>query len=573
MGETRHGPTGLDRSLRAGSVILAAASAGWLLAWLVEASLVEVFPDFLLLFFRPTSAVLAGAAAIAARRRQRGMWLAALAGGAFLLIVCEVFFVEWVLIGGEEGTEIPVITSWSENHPGWTAETCVEQGTISPENLDSCWNHRRAVKLALALSYLLTLVGLGGVLGLLRLHPPRLRDEDLDERGYLDFDLWIEPNDPLGHPSSSEPRTYRVKASSRACGEIKSKCLFTVPKILRNIQEPVLRFGGAVRGGGEVKPVATNPESIGGELFEAVFGNEVFAGFKTSVATTRAHQGEGVRIRLHLSDDAPELANIPWEYLYDERTRDFLATSRRTPVVRYLEVPQPIDPLEVKPPLRILVMVSTPSDYQELTEAEEEWNSLKKALANLEAENLVVLERLPHPTTHRELQKRLRRGDDIHVFHFVGHGGFLDVERQEDLTLEKGAIVFEDESGKGRRIEAGKLASLLRVHRSLRLVVLNACKGARTSRHDAFAGTAQSLVLKDIPAVVAMRTEVSDKTARTFAEDFYSALVDGQPVDGCVSEARMSLYNDENPEWGTPILYLRATDGRLFKFEAKDQDA
>ncbi len=35
----------------------------------------------------------------------------------------------------------------------------------------------------------------------------------------------------------------------------------------------------------------------------------------------------------------------------------------------------------------------------------------------------------------------------------------------------------------------------------------------------------------------------------------------------CIGEVRRALAAERNPEWGTPVLYLRATDGRLFALE------
>jgi CHAT domain-containing protein len=101
--------------------------------------------------------------------------------------------------------------------------------------------------------------------------------------------------------------------------------------------------------------------------------------------------------------------------------------------------------------------------------------------------------------------------------------------------------------------------------------VLNACNGALASREDTFAGTAQVLVQHGVPAVIAMQSEVMDETACSFAEKFYQALAAGLPVDACIGEVRRALAAERNPEWGTPVLYLRATDGHLFALEDRDR--
>ena len=65
-----------------------------------------------------------------------------------------------------------------------------------------------------------------------------------------------------------------------------------------------------------------------------------------------------------------------------------------------------------------------------------------------------------------------------------------------------------------------------------------------------------------------MQQDVHDMTARRFAEEFYAALAEGKVLDACVGAGRRRLHEEDNPEWGLPVLYLRAADGRLFDFKA-----
>src|SRR5206468_9636736 len=118
-------------------------------------------------------------------------------------------------------------------------------------------------------------------------------------------------------------------------------------------------------------------------------------------------------------------------------------------------------------------------------------------------------ERLERPTT-AALESRLCTGQPVHVLHFIGHGGFSELRGE-------GVLVFEDEAGKGVPVGGPSLAYLLQDHPSLRLAVLNACNGARTSHENAFAGTAQAPVQHGVPAVIAMQSEVMDETACSFA--------------------------------------------------------
>ena len=180
----------------------------------------------------------------------------------------------------------------------------------------------------------------------------------------------------------------------------------------------------------------------------------------------------------------------------------------------------------------------------------------RSALRELEEAGLVILERL-QPATLSALQRRLRQGA-CHILHFVGHGAF-------DETAQDGVLLLEDEQGRGRAVSAQDLGVLLHDHPSLRLVMLNSCEGARTSRLDPFAGSAQSLVQQGIPAVVAMQFEISDEAAIVIAHEFYAALAAGYPADAALAEARKAAFTGgSSAEWGIPVLYLREADGRIF---------
>ena len=116
---------------------------------------------------------------------------------------------------------------------------------------------------------------------------------------------------------------------------------------------------------------------FGGRLFKGLFHGEIHSLYRDTLADARG-RGRGVRITLCLSG-SPELIDVPWEYLFDDP--DFLAMSAFTPVVRYLDLPRAHRPLLVKPPLRLLGVVSSPADYEQLDVARERAN-LESALAD-----------------------------------------------------------------------------------------------------------------------------------------------------------------------------------------------
>lgn len=369
---------------------------------------------------------------------------------------------------------------------------------------------------------------------------------------YLDFDLVIERSE----------KGYVARVSNSPAGQATAE--FPPPFSELEVENFVLRVGRGRRGTRRVEsPEMRAAKVFGGRLFDAIFQGEVRGCFRSSLDEAR-RQGAGLRCRLHL--EATELVDLPWEYLYNPTLNRFLSLSVETPLVRYLDLPERIRPLAISPPLRVLVMISSPKDYPSL-EVEREWARLKEAVGDLEERGLVMMERLPQAeTTLAGLQRRLRQGA-YHIFHFVGHGAF-------DERAQDGVLLLEDEEGHSRPVSGQYVGTLLHDERTLRLAILNACEGARTSRVDPFAGTAQSLVQQGIPAVIAMQFEISDEAAIVLAHEFYMALADGYPVDAALAEARKAIFAQGNDvEWGKPVLYLRAPDGRIFDIEpASDKE-
>lgn len=78
-------------------------------------------------------------------------------------------------------------------------------------------------------------------------------------------------------------------------------------------------------------------QAFGSQLFTTIITGAVQSALVSSLNLAR-QQGQGVRIRLRLSD-APALADLPWDFLYDPIHNHFLAYSTSTPLVRFLDLP------------------------------------------------------------------------------------------------------------------------------------------------------------------------------------------------------------------------------------------
>ncbi len=364
---------------------------------------------------------------------------------------------------------------------------------------------------------------------------------------YANFDLVIEKNND----------DYRAYAKSSYGGE--AQCDFKSPFTgadLETIADRLDRSRAMTRR--ITTPQLSLAKEMGGRLHAAVVGPEIRTALARAMDSAERDGLTGVRIRLHLAG-APDLAVLPWEFLFDPdpRVGRFLALADESPLVRYLDLPDQSRPLKVIPPLRVLVVVSSPADdrYPEL-DVEREWALLQEALAQPIKEGLLEVERLPRATV-AALSDALQ-ANESQILHFIGHGRF-------DEQHQDGVLAFEGERGGAQEVSAEHLGTLLYNERGLRLVVINACEGGRASATDPYAGMAQTLVRMRVPAVVAMQYEITDRAAILFARQFYRGIAAGRPVDTAITDARLAIFAQVSDlEWATPVLYMRAPDGRIF---------
>ena len=370
---------------------------------------------------------------------------------------------------------------------------------------------------------------------------------------YLDFELEIR---------GGGPREYPVTVRSPA-GEAQGQMRFPFDEWelkdrLQSLEIALLRSGGTRRRMPSSEEHTV--QDFGRGLFESVLVGDVRTRYEMSLSEAR-RQGKGLRLKLRIQPS--ELAVLPWEFLYDAERDRYTCLSSNTPLVRYLDLPQPEEPLRVSPPLRILGMVASPMGLDPL-DVKHEKRLVEEATRGLREGGSLELTWL-EGQTWRHLQRAMRRGP-WHVFHFVGHVGF-------DAATEEGAIALSNDAGHMHLLRATGLAELLDDHYPLRLVFLNSCEGARGSERDAFSSTAATLVRRGVPAVVAMQYEITDKAAIEFSSAFYEALADSLPVDAAVTEARTAVSMDSMLEWGTPVLYMHSPDGRVFDVIASSPSA
>ncbi|MCZ2525284.1 CHAT domain-containing WD40 repeat protein [Streptomyces sp. HB2AG] len=351
-----------------------------------------------------------------------------------------------------------------------------------------------------------------------------------------------------------EPGRYEVTVSSPA-GEDSAVVALDAPLITGQL--PLLQaavLGSAVRSRAVASEMEEPARQVGEELFRAVFQEAIGGLYLSSLQRAREHD-EDFRVVMRLR--SPELTVLPWELMHSSKLGGYLCLDQ--PMVRYIEVLEPVAPLRISPPLRVLGMVSLPSGRESL-DLETERRNLQEALAPLTDEGLVELDWAPGQTVGA-LRTALLRG--CHVLHISGHGTY-------DTTRREGALLFADERGGEQLVHAGALRSLISLARPRpRLVLLNSCQTGAGNQEDLFSSTAAALE-HTVPAVVAMQFAISDHAAVVFSQAFYEAVAVGRPVDEAVRIGRIALQvdKDDSLEWVTPVLYLRSGDATLFEVDS-----
>ncbi|MGH3988264.1 MAG: CHAT domain-containing protein, partial [Pseudonocardiaceae bacterium] len=347
---------------------------------------------------------------------------------------------------------------------------------------------------------------------------------------------------------------FWVKFNSPAIGQTKvrldGEALVALRARLESVELSVLSSSAQVSRRRAGAPALERPvREFGESLYGAVLRNGVRDAFQQARGIAK-HRKQPLRVELRI--DSPTLAALPWEFLYDRSNDDYLALAAS--VTRYQEQLEPVAPLLVPPPLRVLGVVASPDGLAALDVGKERAN-LEKAIGPLGSDrvNLTWMDGQSADDLRDTLYER-----SWHVLHFVGHGGF---DEEED----EGFLELTDAEGRPDRLFASRLGRYLEDSQSLRLVVLNACESGRTGL-DALSGTAATIMRVGVPAVVAMQYEISDPGAITFAKSFYQGLATGRTLDRAVTAARgaMKDANRDTLEWGTPVLYLRSEGARIF---------
>ena len=245
-------------------------------------------------------------------------------------------------------------------------------------------------------------------------------------------------------------------------------------------------------------------KAFGAALFDAVFSADVKACFRSSIDEVRRQNAGCGSACASGSERGRSPLGIPLQPFGESVHRALDSHAAR----QIHGSPERIQPIAVKPPIRVLVMISSPSDFPAL-DVEAEWTRLNEALGGSGSAGQLAIDRL-ETASLEALQHRLRR-ERYHIFHFIGHGEF-DQERQEGVLIlegdKRGHMVERPvarHDAARPRIASGRDPQCLRGREHV------ADRSVRRLR--------ASLVQQGIPAVIAMQFEIADDVASRFAHD------------------------------------------------------
>lgn len=316
-------------------------------------------------------------------------------------------------------------------------------------------------------------------------------------------------------------------------------------------------------------------DEIGMELYNVLLPGEIGRTCERSGDGLRSH--EGLRLRLSFGGNYDhELGGLPWELICHPQTGRFISNNERYSVARYLDLGERIQPLDVEAPLKVLVVIASPdpktSKHFEYSTIDKEPYRASLGEAIGQAVHLQVRflhevvddGRVTLTALRDELKAADANGSPYHVVHIVCHGGFKG---------DEGILHFEREDGSEYVVTARALAR--RFPSSVRLVVLASCgtgkiPAPRLAGGHPFSGVASALVAKGMPAVVAMQFSVSGGAVAAFSEAFYRMIDNNEPIDSAVTEGRLAIESEGEEgmiEWVTPVLFLRAFDGKILKIK------
>jgi hypothetical protein len=213
-----------------------------------------------------------------------------------------------------------------------------------------------------------------------------------------------------------------------------------------------------------------------------------------------ANTGEPIRLRIVSGIAAIDW--IPWELL-DGKSSGGGAVG----VTRLVPVRLPPPPMSAAPPVRVLLVVTSPKDEQ-ILDSSLEIDAVTSGIDRQQYQ-IQILERAT-----REQAAATVRSFEPHILHYVGHSG---------VVRGAGELVLHDAQGGSDWIGAAEIAQLLPI--STRLLCLSTCFTRPNYNLRGLPLLAHAPPFVKLPTCVTNRAEVTETQVRTFWTHFYDQLI------------------------------------------------
>lgn len=239
--------------------------------------------------------------------------------------------------------------------------------------------------------------------------------------------------------------------------------------------------------------------------------------------------------------------NLPWERILGSRSeaiRDLLIHRSHEEIFRDTEQ------RAFKPPLRILVLISSPenSPPEKALNFEKEEMSLLQALEPMIIEGKVEIEFM-EDAVFSNLEKKLLL-NQYHILHVSGHGSYNRWTQEHRIILEQKGSYEEEE------LEDHQFCGINKAGTPVPFVFMSVCDSASgNEERGQSTGLVNHLLRSGSSSVIAMKSEINDEICTVFVDLFYSEYSRTQDIYRSFQLASGSLKKQNT---GSP--YLNHTD-------------
>lgn len=311
---------------------------------------------------------------------------------------------------------------------------------------------------------------------------------------------------------------------------------------------PIEKVGKAkeYRSEGYSAPVSPDRMAeLGRQLWEAVPGE----------ARIPLEQGTPDQpVRLKISSNSPGIDDLPWEWLNDGTAAPPLALRPGIRLMRSVPVMLPIPPLSIRPPFRVLLVITNPRDEQ-LLNAWQEIEAIRPALTAAPYE-LVILEE----PTWEALNKAIRAEPQPTIVHYIGHAG---IDRGE------GNLILQDASGRSHWIAGSELAQEMPV--TVGLMCLGTCFTAPNYQILGLSRLAHLPATYRLPTCVVTKYPVTQIGVQRFWAAFYAALALHGNATEAHAQAQRAVAAEPSSlaDWGSFCLVIRDQTGQVLRISTR----